>query len=136
MDTNPDGPTTGTKRDKSNEALIQQRIRLTLGHGHSRIFRNNVGALKDQKGRLVRYGLQKGSSDLIGWTTKEINGQRVAVFTAIEVKDKGRPTPEQLNFIAQVKAAGGIAGIARSSEEALEIVKQYNSDQGAADPAP
>ena len=45
---------------------MQQRIRLTLGRGYSRIFRNNVGALKDQKGRLVRYGLQKGSSDLIG----------------------------------------------------------------------
>jgi hypothetical protein len=109
---------------------------LTLGRGHSRIFRNNVGALKDKSGRLVRYGLQKGSSDLIGWTTKEINGQRIAVFTAIEVKDKGRPTPEQLNFIAQVKAAGGIAGIARSPEDALEIVKQYNNAQDAADPAP
>ena len=58
------------------------------------------------------------------------------MFTAIEVKDRGRPTPEQLNFIAQVKAAGGIAGVARSPEEALEIVKEYNSDQGAADPAP
>jgi hypothetical protein len=35
-----------------------------------------------------------------------------------------------------VKAAGGIAGIARSPKEALEIVKEYNSDQDAADPAP
>jgi hypothetical protein len=31
-----------------------------------RLWRNNVGALRDERGRLVTYGLCKGSSDLIG----------------------------------------------------------------------
>jgi hypothetical protein len=74
----------------------------------------------------VRYGLCKGSSDLIGWRsttiTPEMVGQQLAVFTAIEVKDRGTPTPEQLHFIAQVQAAGGLAGVARSVDEAKAIL--------------
>ena len=90
------------------------------------MFRNNTGALKDAQGRLVRYGLCKGSSDLIGWRsltiTPDMVGQTVAVFAAIEVKDRGRPTPEQLHFIAQVQAAGGLAGVARTVAEAEAIL--------------
>lgn len=75
----------------------------------------------------MRYGLCKGSSDLIGYTTITIGpehiGQQLAVFTAIEVKDRGVPTPEQLHFITQVKAAGGLAGVARSVDEALAIIR-------------
>ena len=90
------------------------------------MFRNNTGALKDPQGRLVRYGLCKGSSDLIGYRTVTITpdmvGQQLAVFTAIEVKDRGTPTPEQLHFIAQVQAAGGLAGVARSVADAQSIL--------------
>jgi hypothetical protein len=51
-------------------------------------------------------------------------GQRVAIFAAIEVKTPtGRPTEEQINFIGRVNKAGGIAGIARSPEDAIEILK-------------
>jgi len=68
-----------------------------------------------------------GTPDLIGWTQVEITpdmvGRKVAIFTAIECKSKsGRVTPEQLNFIQRVKDADGIAGIARSPEEALDII--------------
>ena len=74
----------------------------------------------------VRYGLQPGSSDLIGWRTvtitPEMVGQQVAVFTSIEVKTPtGRIRPEQQQWLDAVQAAGGIAGVARSVEDALRI---------------
>lgn len=110
----------------SDELAVQNTIRLDLGRGPVRLWRNNTGALKDTNGRLVRYGLCKGSADLIGLRTIEITpdmvGQRIAVFTAIEVKDRGRPTPEQLRFLEVVRAAGGIAGVARSVEDARSIL--------------
>lgn len=110
----------------SNEAKVQNEIRLALGRGPIRLWRNNTGALKDQQGRMVTFGLCKGSSDLIGWRSlvvlPDMVGQQLAVFVAIEVKDKGRPTPEQLAFIEVVRKAGGLAGVARSIEEAQAIV--------------
>ena len=110
------------------ETPIQQEIRLGVGElTNVRLFRNNTGKLQDAQGRWVEFGLCGGSSDLIGWTTREITpdmvGQKVAVFTAIEVKNlKGKPSPEQVNFLSRVREAGGIAGIARSPEDAREII--------------
>jgi len=41
----------------------------------------------------------------------------------IEVKDyKGKPSKEQLNFIETMKSMGHRAGIAKTVDEALEIV--------------
>lgn len=70
----------------------------------------------------MRAGLCEGSSDLIGWTTVEITpemvGRKVAVFTAVEVKVPGkRPTAEQVNFLAQVRTAGGIAEVLTDAEQ-------------------
>jgi len=94
-----------------------------------RLWRNNTGAIKDADGRLVRFGLCKGSSDIIGITpitiTADMVGTRVGIFTAIEVKTpKGKPTEEQINFIQRVKDLGGFAGVARSVEDALTITNQ------------
>ena len=107
----------------ASEQTIQQRIRLALSRGPVRLFRNNTGTLRDQHGRPVTFGLAKGSADLIGWTTRTITpdmvGQQVAVFTSIEVKTPtGRISPEQQAWLQAVQAAGGIAGIARSVEDA------------------
>ena len=112
---------------QSNEALIQNQIRLALGKDNVRLFRNNTGALMDQNGRLVTFGLCKGSSDLIGFKTititPEMVGAELAVFTAIEVKDKGHATKYQKNFIDVVKKAGGIAGVAKNVSEAKKILE-------------
>ena len=112
----------------SHEHVVQNQIRLTLSRGPTRLFRNNTGALRDQNGRLVQFGLCKGSSDLIGWHSVEITpemvGQTVACFVAIEIKDKGRATKEQKAFISRVLEAGGLAGVARSIEEAEGVLKQ------------
>jgi hypothetical protein len=109
-----------------SEQSIQQHIRLTCSTGATRLFRNNTGTLRDQHGRPVSFGLCKGSADLIGWRTvtitPEMVGQRIAVFTSIEVKTPtGRVKPEQQQWLDAVQAAGGIAGVARSVEDALRI---------------
>lgn len=77
--------------------------------------------------RVLRAGLINGSSDLIGWTKKTITpdmvGQDVAIFTAIEVKTpRGRVSKDQLKFIENVKKAGGIAGVAKTAEDAVNLL--------------
>ena len=112
---------------RSDELAVQNAIRIEHGSGPARLWRNNTGALKDAAGRLVRYGLCPGSSDLIGLRTRVITeadlGHRFAQFVAIEVKDRGRLTPEQERFIAMVQQAGGLAGVARSPEDARAILR-------------
>ena len=111
-----------------SEQHIQQEIRLALGSGPVRLWRNNTGCLKDQQGRPVRFGLCKGSSDLIGLRSITIGpehlGQTLAVFAAVEVKTQaGRTTPDQQAFIATVAGMGGLAGVARSVEDAAQILQ-------------
>jgi len=112
------------------EQRIQQEIRLAISHGDTKVFRNNTGTLKDTNGRPVQFGLCKGSADLIGWrtvtVTPEMVGTQVAVFLSIEVKTPtGRLRPEQHQWLDAVQAAGGIAGVARSVEDALRIVTEH-----------
>lgn len=111
----------------SSEQSIQQDIRIALGHGDVRLWRNNTGCLKDQQGRWVRFGLANGSSDLIGvrrmTITPEMVGQEVGIFCAVEVKSAtGRATTEQRNFLDCVRNFGGLAGVARSVDEATKII--------------
>ena len=110
-----------------SEQTIQQQIRLELGVGPVRLWRNNVGALRDERGRLVTYGLCKGSSDLIGLRQLRIEerhlGLELAVFCALEIKAVGgRPTAEQRQFLEVIRSRGGLAGVARSVEEARQIL--------------
>jgi len=106
-----------------SEHEIQQRIRLACGRGTVRLWRNNTGALVDQQGHFVRFGLCKGSSDLIGLRaleiTPELVGQRIAQFVALEVKTpQGVVSPEQRAFLRLVEQLGGMAAVCRSVEEA------------------
>ncbi|MBX9594678.1 MAG: VRR-NUC domain-containing protein [Roseomonas sp.] len=109
-----------------SEAATLADIRLALGRVPDlRLFRNNTGSLKDHTGRVVSFGLFKGSSDLIGFrsiaVTPEMVGQRLAVFVALEVKAPGGRHPvtdDQRRFLDAVAAAGGIAGVARDPDEA------------------
>jgi len=85
--------------------------------------------------RPLHAGLIKGSSDLIGWTRVTVKpehvGKTIAVFTAVECKSEDGPvTTEQTNFIDQVNAAGGLAGVARTPGEAVEIVSRLSTERG------
>lgn len=121
-----------------NETNILQRIRLAIGRlPNVKIFRQNCGqawmgkvirrtadTLTIQDPRPVQFGLHPGSADLIGWQTIEIMpehvGQKLAVFTSIEVKtETGRVKPDQENWQQQVLKAGGRAFVARSEEAAV-----------------
>jgi hypothetical protein len=112
------------------ETTLQQQIRLALGtRSDLRLFRNQVGQLPDPRtGRPVQFGLARGSADLIGWrtvvVTPEMVGQRIAVFTSLEIKTPtGRLAPAQRAWLGVVHQAGGIAGVARSVSDALAIVE-------------
>jgi hypothetical protein len=51
-------------------------------------------------------------------------GQKIAVFTAIEVKTPtGKVSEVQENFISLVKKHGGIAAVVRTIDDATEILK-------------
>ncbi len=80
-------------------------------------FRNNVGAYKHPDGRYIRFGVGgKGGSDIIGITNE-------GIFFAIEVKTaKGRTSKEQEQFIEHIKSKGGIAGVARSTQDAVDLL--------------
>lgn len=111
-----------------SESTVQKQIMLAVSEQGCRIFRNNCGAYKTEDGRFVRYGVASpGGSDLIGWTsitiTKEMIGTKVAIFTAIEVKSaRGRASADQKHFINTVLDAGGISGIARSPQDAIDLL--------------
>ena len=112
------------------ETKIQNRILMALSKAGCLVFRNEsagawVGKVlhKDANqvtltdARMIRFGLAVGSADIIGIAP-------CGRFLAIEIKtSKGRATKEQLRFIEAVNNAGGIAGIARSVEDALKLIR-------------
>lgn len=127
----------------NSETPLLHRLALALTNVGARVFRNQVGngwygkLLKFTPGgrvviedaRPLRSGLCVGSSDLIGWqsiqVTPEMVGRRIAVFTAIEGKTgETRTTKEQLNFLAAVRDAGGIAIVVRDESEIERAVLQ------------
>lgn len=115
-----------------SESVVLARVRLWLGaHApHIRLFRNNSGVAFHADGSRVVYGVASpGGADLIGWTTVTVTpahvGRPLAVFTAAEVKTPaGRLSPAQRTFLAAVEAAGGIAAVVRSEEDAADLARR------------
>lgn len=111
------------------ETKIQRNIMLALAEAGCTVWRNEtgcayVGKVIHKAGQQVTlagaamlpFGLCKGSADIIGITP---DGR----FLAVEVKTKtGRTTDEQDNFISAVIKKGGVAGVARSPDDALELL--------------
>ena len=94
------------------ETALMFEIRKALADtGRVMLWRNNCGVDLERK---VRYGLGLGSADLIG--VLKPSGR----FIAFEVKTPvGRLRPDQKLWIDAVRAAGGLAFVVRSAEEAL-----------------
>lgn len=102
------------------EQELQQYILANLPK-NCRMWRSNTGGFVRQ-GQLIRYGLTKGSSDIIGFTQHE----GIAVFTAIEVKsEKGKLSKDQKIFLKIVKDFGGIAEVIRSKEDWDKFCEKY-----------
>ncbi len=125
----------------TREASISAKIRLAAPHHNARLFRNQVGQyfIHDEKGeihvvggkkvrgRWIKYGLGKGSPDLIGWKTVKITpemvGEKIAIFIVVEVKREGKtPRRNQKAWIQAIETAGGLAGVARSVDDAKKII--------------
>ena len=111
------------------ESEIQKKVRLNLAKYGFKLFRNNVGAWMQPNGRPIRYGLCKGSSDIIGFKKIKIQpdmvGKDIAIFCAIETKrpKKSVTTDKQMNFIKVVENSGGFACIIKSENDIESILK-------------
>lgn len=81
--------------------------------------RHADGSVTVHNARAVTYGLgPDGSADLLGWT-------RDGRFASVEVKRPGEyPRQNQKDWMAAVRRAGGVAGVARSVEDALRILEE------------
>lgn len=83
-------------------------------------WRNNTGALKDNKGRLVRYG-KKGSADIIGILP---DGR----FLSVECKRPGgKIRAEQIGFMEMIKKNNGVACIVHSCDELMQELKKQGA---------
>lgn len=102
------------------EAQLQDAVRLWASRRGWYLWRNNVGVLRDMRGRPVRYGLANDSAhinaaiksaDLIGWDSE-------GRFVSVEIKGpRGRVHPAQEAWAQLVNAAGGRAYIIRNLED-------------------
>ena len=99
-----------------SEQVIQNQIRIALSDAGYVNFRVNVGKVRLKDGRWFDTGLPVGHSDIYGFRP---DGQ---VFYIEVKKPGGRIRPEQKVFLENVKKLGALCGVARSPEEALEIV--------------
>lgn len=101
------------------EAPILQAIRIALGRlPDLRLWRNECGVAK-HAGRFVRYGLVRGSADLVG-----ILGPAGRLF-ALEVKAPGgKLTNEQAAWLALVRRFGGFGCVAHSVDEAVSAYQR------------
>ncbi len=112
----------------TSEEGVQKYIRLVEAWKGNVLWRNNVGAMQDKNGRVIRYGLANDSkkmnqfiksSDLVGirkvLVTPDLVGRTIGQFCAIECKRPGwqytgtEREQAQMRFLTLVEAAGGYA---------------------------
>ena len=125
----------------SSEAQVQADIRLAAAQEGVMLWRNNSGALPDQNGRTVRFGLgndskavneQFKSPDLVGirplLITQEMVGQYVGQFISLECKDPTFRGPAgdtraeaQARWNALVTRWYGVAGFASNVQMARNL---------------
>lgn len=106
-----------------NTTELTQAIMQAASDNGCRLFRNNSGvAVHKKDGRTYRtaYGVGPqggGGGDLIGWTA-------TGRFASIEIKiGRDKQTEAQKKWERWVIAGGGVAGVARSVEDAIAILK-------------
>ena len=114
-----------------SEAAVSNDVRLEASQKGLRLFRNNVGAMQDETGRVVRYGLANDSKamnekvksgDLIGirpvLITPNHVGTTIGQFVSREIKAgdwrySGTPREmAQMNWAVLIGTFGGDASFA------------------------
>ena len=108
----------------ASEAAVVNNVTLEASRVGARLWRNNVGACKDERGRLIRYGLcnvskqmneQLKSSDLIGikpvLITHEHIGSTIGQFVAREVKHGGWSYSGDSHEVAQLRFMELVVGL-------------------------
>ena len=124
--------TFGVVANGKTEAFAQSEVRIDAARHGVLMFRNNVGALKDESGRVVRFGLANDSkelnarlksSDLIGVRKRTIGpedvGSVIGQMVVRECKPPGwlfgqdlaREEPQQA-FLTLISSYGGDAKFA------------------------
>lgn len=106
-----------------NEHSIQNAIRLELSKLGYCVFRANVGRFQTKDGRWFDTGLPRGFSDLFA-----VKDGRIYF---LEVKtEAGKPSAEQLNFIAVMRDRYGcVAEIVRSVDDAVRAVGETRGER-------
>lgn len=129
-----------------SETDLMRQLQRRASEAGARLFRQNTGmawvgkAERGYAGRVVRLDagdvvIRKarpfhagvtGMSDLGGWRPRIIEphmvGSTVAVVAQVEVKAGAPVTAEQNAWIEAVRQAGGLAGVARSESDLLNIL--------------
>lgn len=114
------------RRPVVREIEIQRQIldALSLHPRVARIERINVmaGRIIGRDGKPSRFmrSCRSGRVDLDGFTR---DGARVIAIEVKKPSERNKVTDEQRAYLDEVAAAGGIAGVACSVEEALAIVE-------------
>lgn len=92
-------------------------FRINSGMGYSGTVARREGSFLYLKNARPFHAGFKGCSDLLGFTSIEVTadmvGQRLAVFTAEEVKLSGKLSKEQKLFLDMVKRMGGFTMVHR-----------------------
>lgn len=114
----PDMPAATRKPRKLRGCRPEREVIKEVGSAlkhHPRVAwarRMNSGALRDDRGQLVRFGAM-GMLDYIGQLT---NG----LLLAVECKaEDGRLSTAQESFLRMIQANGGVAFVARGAEDVM-----------------
>lgn len=104
----------------ANEAAVKQQIRVALATSGVLVWNNVVALAKLRSGAWSHVGLCVGSADLIGLVPP------YGRFLGIETKrpKKAHEREAQKRWIELVRRWGGVAGFARSVEEALALANE------------
>lgn len=101
------------------EHKIQNDIRVAVSQHGCTIFRANVGKVRLPNGRIFDTGLPKGFPDTFGF--RHSDGK----MFFIEIKNEiGRLRPEQKQFKKFAETMPVLYGVARSTEDAINIISQ------------
>ena len=88
-----------------------------------KMYRTNAGTFRSLDGAHIIKGLPKGFSDLFGVIPAEkvADGRPMPVFLEAKVYPN-KAAPEQLDFLAEYRRAGCVAGVVYSVADAWKLI--------------